>query len=203
MKPSLIFSFGYSENPLGGFADIPAAKDHIVSCDLYALPELELDRFSSLLISMHSDQQFLAAQADRIATFVRDGGTVVANGHFAYPFLPGMIGFHTVEDCHLKDLAVVRVADHPIWSGVSERDLTFRRGVAGFYARVWHDAPAEATVIHALGHADRPIDILYPVGNGRILFHGGNDLWQFRGSDTTAQIGPQLLQWLFPGERVS
>ena len=203
MKPALVLSFGYSEDPLGAFAEIAAAKDRIVSRDLYALPEVQLEQFSSLLISMHSDQRFLAVQGDQIAAFVRNGGAVVANGHFAYPFLPGMTGFHTVEDCRLQDLTVVRVVDHPIWAGVSERDLTFRRGVAGFYARVWHDAPAGASVIHALGHGERPIDILYSIGRGRILFHGGNDLWQFRGADTTARIVPQLLQWLFPGEQVS
>ena len=200
MKPALVLSCGHSESPARAFADAAPVEHSIVTRDLYELADTELDRFGSLLISMHSDQRFLAARAGQIATFVQDGGTLVANGHLAYPFVPGMTCFHTVQDCHLHDLAIVGVADHPIWAGVSERDLTFRRGVAGFYARVWHEAPVGATVVHALGRADRPIDVVYSYGRGRVLFHGGNDLWQFRGSDTTERIVPQLLQWLFSKE---
>ena len=75
----------------------------------------------------------LQAAPNRYAGFLQDGGTVIANGHLAYPFLPGMKGVHALQNYGLKDLAVRRLTDHAIWAGVSENDLTFRRGVAGFY----------------------------------------------------------------------
>ncbi len=104
-------------------------------------------------------------------------------------------GFHGIDDYKVDDIAVLRLLDHPIWHGIAEHDLTFRRGVAGFYGRVWHEAPSGAAVIHALGRPDRPLDFIYPVGRGRVLFHGGNDLWQF-GGGATGQLVPQLMQWI-------
>ena len=101
-----------------------------------------------------------------------------------------MTGFHPLENYGLKDLAVRRLIDHPIWAGVSENDLTFRRGVAGFYGRAWHEPPHGATVVHALGTPDRPLDFIYRVGKGRVLFHGGNDLWQYDGADSAGRIAP-------------
>jgi hypothetical protein len=196
MKPILVLSFGSSERFASALSECVPSQDDVVVRDTYELPEIALDRFGALLISMHCDQRFLAEQAGQIAAFIDRGGTVVANGHYAYPFLPGMTGFHMIPDCHLADLAIVRIADHPIWDGVSAHDLTFRRGVAGFYARVWHEAPDGAQIINGLGRDDRPVDLVYRVGRGRILFHGGNDLWQFRGDDTTASIVPQLVRWL-------
>ncbi|MFX9031475.1 hypothetical protein ABTN13_20280, partial [Acinetobacter baumannii] len=76
----------------------------------------------------------------------------------------------------LADLTVHRLADHPVWAGVDGGDLTFRRGVAGFYGRVWHDAPAGALIVNGIGPERRPLDFTYAVGAGTILFHGGNDL---------------------------
>ena len=196
MKPILVPSFGSSEKFASALLEFVPSQDDVVFRNTYELPEIALDRFGALLISMHCDQRFLAECAGQIAAFIEGGGTVVANGHFAYPFLPGMTGFHVIPDCHLADLAIVRISDHPIWDGVAAHDLTFRHGVAGFYARVWHEAPAGAQVINGLGRDDRPVDLLHRVGRGRILFHGGNDLWQFKGGDTTAQIVPQLMRWL-------
>lgn len=195
MKQALALTFGSSEKFAEGLLNA-SAPGSIVLHDLYELPALSLERFGSLLISMHCDQRFLAECAAQIASFLDNGGTVVANGHFAYPFLPGMTGYHTIEGARLHDFAIVRVTDHPIWQGVSAHDLTYRRGVAGFYARVWHDAPAGAQVINGLGHAGRPVDLLYSVGRGRVLHHGGNDLWQFSGNDSTGRISRQLVDWL-------
>ena len=203
MKPALALSYGFPDGAMAKLASHPDASGRITSRDVYALEhlDLDLDDFGALLISMHLDQRFLAGRAAQIESFLRQGGSVIANGHIAYPFLPGMTGVHPLENYGLHDLAVKRLADHPIWAGVSEGDLTFRRGVAGFYGRAWHHPPEGATVVHALGEPDRPLDFIYPVGKGRVLFHGGNDLWQYGGADSTGRILPQLLRWIFSGER--
>jgi hypothetical protein len=194
MKPVLALAFGYAD---GSFSALSGAAAPVMR-DTYALGDVDLDPFAALLISMHSDQRFLATRARQIEDYLAQGGTVIANGHFAYPFLPRMTGFHAIDDYKLDDIAVVRLVDHPIWQGIAVRDLTFRRGVAGFYGRVWHAAPQGASVIHALGRADRPLDFIYPVGRGRVLFHGGNDLWQF-GAGANEQLVPQLMQWIAEG----
>ncbi|MGD4056804.1 hypothetical protein QT595_22570, partial [Xanthomonas citri pv. citri] len=154
-------------------------------------PQIDLHDFSVLFVSMHSDQRFLAARASQIEDYLVRGGVVVANGHHAYPYLPRMAGFHTIDGYKLSDITVLRLAEHPIWHGIDPHDLTFRRGVSGFYGRVWHDAPPDALVIHALGHPGLPVDFIYPVGDGRVLFHGGNDLWTFGGEDQ--QLVPRIM----------
>lgn len=196
MTPILILSCGQSRDPVAAFDAVDGARQRVIAKDLYDLPDLALERFSSLLISMHSDQRFLASCTAQIAAFLDRGGTVVANGHVAYPFLSGLTCCRTIEGCGVKDLQIERIAEHPVWTGVAADELTFRRGVAGFYGRVWHEAPAGAQVIHALGRPERPVDFMWAVGRGRVLFHGGNDLWQFGAGDTTARIVPQLIDWL-------
>jgi hypothetical protein len=190
VQPALALTFGYADGSLNVLAG--QGRD-LVMRDVYTLPEIDLGTFDALLISMHSDQRFLATRARQIEAYLTGGGTVVANGHFAYPFLPRMRGFHAIDNYKIDDIKVLRLEDHPIWHGVAADDLTFRRGVAGFYGRVWHEAPPDAQVIHALGRADRPLDFVYPVGRGRVLFHGGNDLWQFGGGN---QLVPQLWRWI-------
>lgn len=160
MKPALALSYGFPDGAMAKLASHPDASGRITSRDVYALEhlDLDLDDFGALLISMHLDQRFLAGRAAQIESFLRQGGSVIANGHIAYPFLPGMTG-------------------------------------------VQHHPPDGATVVHALGEPDRPLDFIYPVGKGRVLFHGGNDLWQYGAADSTGRILPQLLRWMFFGER--
>jgi hypothetical protein len=170
----------------------------------YAFDGLALEQCGALLISMHADQRFLAARRDRLDEFVRHGGTVVANGHVAYPFLSGLAPFQPIENYRLADLAVNRERPHPIWEGVASEDLTFRRGVAGFYGRGWHQPPEGASVHNSLGPHRRPLDFIYRLGQGRVLFHGGNDIWQFAsGDDSTRRIVPQLLCWLLAAETMA
>lgn len=199
-KPALYLSFGHPEGSGAGLITRPEAAGRIERRDIYAFDEIDLESFGALLVSMHADQRFLASRAERIERFLQAGGTVVANGHVAYPFLPGIGLARTLQHYRLDDLRILRLADHPIWAGVSGEDLSFRRGVAGFYGRAWHDPPPGALAVNAVGAPDRPLDILRSVGRGRVLLHGGNDLWQFGGTDSTARLVPQFLEWLFAPE---
>ena len=194
MRNVLFPTFGQMEETL---ADQFAASDRVVLADLYEVDALQLEDYTALLISMHIDQRFLAERAGRIDCYIRSGGTLVANGHVAYPFLRDVSLFQPLQDHGVADLAVRRQASHPVWDGVAEAELTFRRGVAGFYGRGWHQPPAGATVIHTLGDRKLPLDFTYRLGCGRVLFHGGNDLWQYaQATDSTARIVPQLFTWI-------
>ena len=67
--------------------------------------------------------------------------------------------------------------------GLSENDLTFVVGSRVLRARLAR-APQDAIVVHALGiPTGRSISFI-AVGEGRVLFHGGNDLWQFSGAES-------------------
>ena len=200
MKSALYLTFGHPEGSGSALAQKAGAIGSIVNRDIYDLDHIDLSEFRALLISMHSDQRFLASRADAVATFLAQGGTVVAYGHVAYPFLPGIGPAHILHHQRLEDLRILRLVDHPIWAGISGDNLTFRRGVAGFYGRAWHDPPPGALVVNAVGAPQRALDIIYAVGRGRVLLHGGNDLWTFGGGDSTARLMPQFLNWLFAPE---
>jgi len=117
------------------------------------------------------------------------------------PFCPALAPFQPIENYRLADLAVNRERPHPIWEGVDPQDLTFRRGVAGFYGRGWHQPPEGAAVHSSLGRRRLPLDFTYRLGRGRVLFHGGNDIWQFSSEgDSTRRIVPQLVGWLLSAE---
>lgn len=174
------------------------ADDRVQDLDLYALPDTDLSAVRGLLVGVHTDQVFLARHRDRLTRFVESGGRVAVCGQVVRPYLAGLISFVPARYRGVADLTVHRLAEHPVWAGVDPGHLTFRRGVAGFYGRGHYpDLPADALVVHALGAAAAPLDAVYPLGEGQVLLHGGNDLWGYADDDTTAAwMTPQLLRWL-------
>lgn len=175
----------------------PAGRGRLWPADPYELQRIPLENFRAVWLSMHCDQHHLAtAAAARLERFVRAGGRVVVCGQVERPFLPGLSRFRHLGSARVADLTVHRLAEHPVWQGVDTRDLTFRRGVAGFYGRGGHEPPPGALVVHGLGPARVPLDFDCPLGAGRVLVHGGNDLWGYLGDcGTAARLLPQLLDW--------
>jgi hypothetical protein len=188
------------EQPESGANDMtrrPEFGARIATVPLYDLDRAPLERFRTLMVPMHVDQRFLATRRERLDAFVASGGTVLIGGHVAYPFLAGTAPFVPLTDYRLEDLVVAPAVPHPIWDGIDFQDLTFRRGVAGFYAGGHHPPPPGATVINTIGPARLPVDILWRHGGGRVLLHGGNDLWTYSGTGTSAdRLLPQLFRWL-------
>ena len=168
------------------------------SLPLYRLHEQPLAGYRALLIPANADQRYLLEQRERLETYLESGGTVVFNGHVAYPFLRWLAPFVPGAGKGIEGLRVHRAAPHPIVDGVDPEHLTFRRGVAGFYARGGNPAPAGALVLNTLGPDAQPIDWLLALpGGGRLLAHAGNDLWMYAGSpDSAARLVPQLFDWL-------
>ncbi|MGX7743339.1 hypothetical protein [Rhodopseudomonas parapalustris] len=164
--------------------------------DLYTLDAALLGSADALLIGMHMDQRFLQANTALLDDYVAAGGRVAISGHIAHPFLTGLGPVQPLGGGSIADLTVSRAAPHPIWDGVALHDLTFRRGVAGFYGHAWHTPPDGAAVIHTLGPEARPLDFIYRHGRGEVLMHGGNDLWSFGSDDSTRRLLPQLIAWL-------
>lgn len=197
MKTILRFSCGHAVSSAAWTPRLAGLDCVVRDVDLYALDKCLLENTTALLIGMHMDQRFLQANTALLDDFVARGGRVAISGHVAHPFLAGLSPVQPLDGGGIADLAVARAVAHPIWDGVALDDLTFRRGVAGFYGHAWHAPPEGATVIHTLGPARRPLDFIYPYGRGDVLVHGGNDLWSFGGGDdTTRHLLPQLAAWL-------
>ena len=181
----------------GDLPDISGFVDDLDQIDHYALEHADLSAYRALLVPAHLDQRFFGTLTGKISAFLDGGGTLVFNGHVAWPMLPEFAPFVVLPKVSLATLEVHRLTDHPVFAGVDARELTYRRGVAGFYARGHNPPPVGAVPLHGLGPARAPCDWVYsrPAG-GRILMHAGNDLWMYAGSsDTTARIVPQLCRW--------
>lgn len=161
-------------------------------------PELDLSPYGAIIMSMLTDQASLSRHADKLESFLDRGGLLVVNGHMAYPLLADVAPFLPQSGHGTDALAVHRLADHPVFAGVAEEDLTFRRGVAGFYGRGHNPPPDGAIALNGLGAGKVALDWLWrrPKG-GTVFMHGGLDLWAYAGDPTSAaRMAPQLLNWL-------
>lgn len=170
--------------------------------DQYELPDCDLSRFTALSISIHADQRFLLSHKDLIATFLNHGGVVLWSGPMAYPVIDGVGAFQPRPSRNLAGLTVTRLADHPLFDGVTGADLTFRRGVAGFWGRGHNPAPEGAILLNGLDRdpASAPVDWIWdrPEG-GTVISHAGNDFLTFAqaGNGTTAdRLAPNFANWL-------
>ncbi len=191
-----------AEHPPSRLLTHPATAARVDGLDIYALEaSAELDAYAGLLIPIHADQRFLMTMQDRLIQFLQAGGTLVFCGHVVYPFLPELTAFIPMQVNSVEDYRVWRVNEHPIFAGVATDDLTFRKGVAGFYGRGHNPPPPGAQIIHRLGSADGiPADYVYQrSGGGRVFIHGGNNLWMIALADeknSAHLIEPQLLDWI-------
>ncbi|AZV94812.1 hypothetical protein CBF45_14690 [Bordetella sp. J329] len=181
--------------------DAPQAAN-VYLYDLEVEPDRQLADWNALLLPAHADQRFLATLRRPLERWLLAGGTMVINGHIGHPFLRWLQPFEVQSCPGLAGLQVHRHAMHPVFEGVEADHLTYRRGVAGFYARGANPPPPDARVINTLGPDHQPIDWLLQLpGGGRLLVHSGNDLWMYaHGQDSAARIVPQLFAWLKQGD---
>ncbi|MGQ0842632.1 MAG: hypothetical protein ACT4QF_00720, partial [Sporichthyaceae bacterium] len=108
--------------------------------------------------------------------------------HLYREWLPGAGLFVPVPDRRRSTYRVERIADHPLFAGLSPEDLTWRRGVAGFFARGHHPVPDGAQVLTWLHH-DRPATYLDRSSTaGTILVHATADL--------AGYLGDRLVDWI-------
>lgn len=164
--------------------------------DIYELPDVDLDRFSGLLIPGSADQEWLHLHADLIEAYLDKGRVVVFCGHLFRPWLPGAASFVPKQIRSFRDYTVKVAKPHPVFAGVDPEDLTFRKGVAGFFARGHHPPPPGAEVLLTLADGE-PITYCDSRTRGTILLHSGNDLWGYAGDGSTAaRMLPQLLAWI-------
>lgn len=201
MNPPLLFIQGVA--PANGpFAQLPRLKDNARFVRVYDLDAPLLQDVRAVLIPAHTDQRALRAKRELLQAHLDQGGTLLLNGHIAYPFLNELTHFVPLIERRMDDLRIRRLAPHPIFDGVDEADLSFRRGVAGFYGRGHNPPPPGARPLNGIGTQAAPIDWLYEnAQGGRLLMHSGNDLWMHAADRTSARrIAPQLLEWLLAGE---
>lgn len=185
----------------------PLLREQVEPIDIYDLPSTDLGRYLGLIVPNHADQEFLFREHARIRAFLDGGRVLVFNGHLFRAWLPGAglfvpkgldgtrlvpRGIHESDDYNVQV-----VTPHPIFERVRPADLTFRRGVRGFFARGHHPPPEEAEVLLALQSGEPIVYLDRRSTRGTILVHAGNDLLGYAGDATTAsRVAPQLLRWM-------
>ncbi len=169
----------------------PESNPHdsrVARIDTYRLTEDDLAAAAGLLIGPSVDQEYLMRHQDLIGRYLDAGGVVVFGGHLSRPWLPGTAPFVPLAGRRRRDFRVVEIAEHPLLVGLNPDELTFRRGVAGFFARGHHPVPAGAEVLIRL-HGGQPCSYLDRVSSaGTILVHATADLGGF--------LGPRLVDWV-------
>lgn len=182
------------EDPL----DSPQLKGRVERIDCYRLPELDLARYAGLVITSTVDQEFLAQHREVIEGYLDSGGVVVFGGHLHRKWLPASSAFVPLRGAKLRDYQVVEVADHPIFAGVDAEDLTFRRGVAGFFARGHHPLPEGARALTRLSGGQAATYLDEVSTNGTILVQSTCDLLGYAtGLKSSAALIPrQLVSWI-------
>ncbi|POF28046.1 hypothetical protein [Roseibium marinum] len=139
----------------------------------------DLSVYDGIVLTMHSDQKHLQSVSSRLETFLEGGGSIVFNGHIAHPFLPGISPFRPIAQEGLESLRIHIEEGHSVFEGLTTDDLTFQRGVAGFYSRGTNPPPEGAEVLTTLGVDRVPVDWIAHIGKGRLFVHTGNDLFSF------------------------
>lgn len=171
------------------------------SCSLRDLRDTDFLGRRAILVEAHIDQRALLTHRAALRAHLDTGGTLVFNGHLVYPIFDELEPYRVAPGRGVNDLIVERVHAHPVFDGVSCADLSFRRGVAGFYGRGANPAPPGAVVLHRLRQDHSPLDWVWQrPGGGQIFMHGGNTCWMYINDDSSAaRIGPQLLDWIEAG----
>jgi len=135
--------------------------------------------YDGIVLGMHSDQRHLASQTDRLMEYMNSGGSIIFNGHVAHAFLPFLTPFVPVVQNGLESLRVQIETAHPLTELLTADDLTFQRGVAGFYGRGANPPPKDATILASIGPDRAPVDWFMPHGTGQLYVHAGNDCFSF------------------------
>lgn len=163
----------------------------------YDFANEDLSGVDVLIIPNFVDQEFLFSQREKINDFLAKKKIVVYCGHLFREWLPGCAPFMPQHIQNYKDYEVFPAENSHIFEGVTTEDMTFKKGVAGFFARGYHHAPVGAEILLTFANGKPVTYIDRTSTNGTILVHAGRDLLGYAGENkSTDRIRPQFLAWL-------
>lgn len=179
------------------FVRTPFFRTELDRIDQYDLPDADLSAYAGLVVSSQADQDFLYRHRDRVRSFLDGGGVVAFSGHLSRRWLPGAGRFEPKDVDTAADYAVVEAEPHPVFEGVATDDLTYQRGVAGFFARGHNPPPDGAAVVLRLADGEPIVYVDGTTTDGTVFAHSGNDLITLgRRDSTAARVPGQLVSWM-------
>ncbi|MEM9754357.1 MAG: hypothetical protein AAF914_00105 [Pseudomonadota bacterium] len=175
-----------------------AGAAEITVIDQYDFTPDALTDHQGLLISQHIDELHLRDIRDELDAFLARGGAIAVMGPVAMPYLTQLSPHQTEGTGPAKDWVLEMAGAHPVMAGVTADDISYRKGVVGFWAR-GRIAPIEgAAVVTRFSASGAPADWAWEAASGGKLFvHPGNDVWGYAAETTSAaRVFPQMLAWM-------
>ena len=161
----------------------------------------DFDAACGLIATAYLDQVDFNARRGAIAAFLEKGGRIVFNGHVVRPFIDNMRPFVPLARQRRSDLAIERLASHPVFEGISAETHAAQKGVAGFYGRGHNPPLAGATLLTGIGPDRLPVDWEWLLDSGGGLFvHSGNDIWAVSDDPSAnALVAERVVAWSLAG----
>jgi len=176
----------------------PPGAHRIDILDQYAFTPDALTGKDAILLGQHLDEHHLSGFKAILDGFFEDGGGIAVMGPVARPFLTVLSPHLAVGNGQRDDWVLENAADHPLMHEVDAHDLTYRKGVVGFWARGTIAPHPGATVLTRFAATGAVADWAWEKENGgRLYVHPGNDVWGYAGEpNSSARVFPQLLDWM-------
>jgi len=175
----------------------PFTRENFHLIDQYDFSTIDLEPFKCLVIQEFCDQEFLLQHQSRINEFLQHGKIVIFCGHLFLNLLPGTFPFIPKSVSSFRDYIISKESEHEIFEGVLAEEMTFNKGVAGFFARGTHPHKEEVEVLLRLPGGMPTTYIDRTSTNGTIFVHAGKDLFNYHAQNkSTNRIPTQLLQWV-------
>jgi hypothetical protein len=187
--------------PAGPTRPSPLLDERVASIDIYELERVDLSPLHGLVVGTNIDQEHLYRHRKVIEAFLDAGKMLVFSGHLSQPWLPGAGMFVARPIHHHQDYALTVVQPaHPVFEGVEDADITYQRGVSGFFSRGHNPPLGQVTPVVTLPGGEPAVYEDRSSTRGVILVHAGNDMIGFgnmaASPTTAARITPQLLDWI-------
>lgn len=161
----------------------------------------DINAACGLITTAYLDQIDFSARRNTIAAFLGRGGRIVFNGHVVRPFIDSMRPFVPLARQSRHDLAIERLAPHPVFAGIPATAHAAQKGVAGFYGRGHNPPLVGATLLTGIGPDSLPVDWewLLP-GGGGLFVHSGNDIWAVSDdAGVNAAVAERVVAWSLAG----
>lgn len=169
----------------------------IIKKDAYLqLNEEEFFTYKICICPTEIDQILLFEHKKQIAKFLEFGGILLSFTQIYLQWLP-IHTFYTPSSIPIKDRDIFTIP-HFITQGVKDYDISYRRGVKGFFSRGFCNAPFGSEIFLQDSEGECVAFIDTKSTKGVIIASAGADLLGFGlfESSTAKRLGLNLLLWI-------
>lgn len=202
---SVNIAFIDSGNAFGNNTNV-LPSEHIIIKPVpqYEIGTFDFTEFDVIIVPNFADQENLYMHKNVVEKFLNEQKIVAFFGHLFRAWLPGASLFMPEKIKHFSDYNLYPENNSTIFSGVLTEDMTFTKGVAGFFARGYYHADEHSEIHlkfksgHVCSYVDRHST------RGTIFVHGGRSLLSYHSEGKTTDIlRPQFIKWLHDETKAS